>query len=95
MATLHIEHAITEFGAWKGAFDRFAAKRSEAGVLAHRIHQPLDDPRFIVLQLDFGTVGEAEAFKEFLETRIWSTPANAPGLSGVPRARVLVPAPQQ
>jgi hypothetical protein len=32
MATLHIEHGITDFSAWKANFDRFAVKRSEAGV---------------------------------------------------------------
>ena len=40
MATLHIEHKITDFTTWKTAFDRFAARRKEAGVTARRIHQP-------------------------------------------------------
>jgi hypothetical protein len=95
MATLHIEHAITDFPTWKAAFDRFAQKRAEAGVTAHRIHQPHDDAAYVVLQLDFPSVAQAQAFQGFLETRVWSTPANSPGLAGVPRARVLVDAPQQ
>jgi hypothetical protein len=95
VATLHIEHGITSFPIWKAAFDRFAAKRSEAGVTAHRIHQPHDDAAYVVLQLDFPSVGQAQAFREFLETRVWSTPENSPGLAGSPRARVLVAAPEQ
>ena len=94
MATLHIEHPITDFPTWKAAFDRFAGKRSEAGVTTHRIHQPVDDAAYVIVQLDFPTVEQAQTFREFLEMRVWSVPANSPGLSGNPRARVLVAAPE-
>ena len=90
MATLHIEHGIKDFATWKAAFDRFAPQRAEAGVTAHRIHQPVDDSRYIVLQLDFPTVDQARAFLTFLEQRVWSTPASSPGLAGSPTARLLV-----
>lgn len=93
MATLHIEHGITDFPTWKRAFDRFAGQRKEAGVTAERIHQPHDDAAYVILQLDFPTVEQARAFQAFLETRVWTAPANSPGLSGHPRARVLVDAP--
>jgi hypothetical protein len=95
MATLHIEHRITDFATWKAAFDRFAPRREEAGVTAHRIHQPHDDAAYILLQLDFPSIGQAKAFHEFLESRVWSVMANSPGLAGSPRARVLVDAPEQ
>ena len=68
----------------------FAARRTEAGVTAHRIYQPLDDPAYVVLQLDFPSVEQAQAFREFLEARVWSMPANSPGLVGSPQARVLL-----
>ncbi|HEV7194729.1 MAG TPA: hypothetical protein VGN19_02215 [Pedococcus sp.] len=90
MATLHIEHAITDYRTWKTAFDRFADRRAAAGVLAERIQQPVDDPRYVVLQLDFDSAQQATAFRGFLETQVWSTPANSPGLAGSPRAVVLV-----
>ena len=93
MATLHIEHGIRDFATWKAAFDRFADKRTEAGVTAARIHQPVDDPRHIVLQLDFSTVEQARGFLTFLEQRVWSTPANSPALAGSPVARILVAPP--
>ena len=95
VATLHIEHGVTDFSTWKVAFDRFGAKRTEAGVTAHRIYQPHDNGTYVVLQLDFPSVEQAQAFREFLEARVWSTPANSPGLAGPPRARVLVAAPEQ
>jgi hypothetical protein len=90
MATLHIEHAITDYPTWKSAFDRFADRRLAAGVKAQRIQQPADDPKYVVLQLDFDSPQQATAFRGFLETQVWSTPANSPGLAGSPRAVVLV-----
>ncbi|MBF9034158.1 hypothetical protein HKCCE2091_07890 [Rhodobacterales bacterium HKCCE2091] len=93
MATLHIEHGITDFGTWKAAFDRFAPKRAEAGVTGCRIHLVADDPGWIVLQLDFPSVAAAEGFRTFLETRVWASPEAAPGLKGSARARVLVDPP--
>jgi hypothetical protein len=89
MATLHIEHAVTDLATWQKAFDRFAARRRGAGVVAQRIHQPLDDDHYVVVQLDFESVAGAAAFRGFLETQVWSTPANSPGLAGSPRAVVL------
>lgn len=89
MATLHIEHAITDLATWQTAFDRFADRRRVAGVVAQRIHQPLDDDHYVVVQLDFPSTAQASAFRGFLETQVWSTPANSPGLAGSPRAVVL------
>ena len=90
MATLHIEHPITDFATWREAFDRFEERRRAAGVSAVRIHQPVDDPRYVVLQLDFPSVEGAEEFRAFLESSVWSVPANSPALQGSPRAVVLV-----
>ena len=92
MATLHIEHAIADFALWKTAFDRFADARERAGVRRHRIMHPVDDPKYVVIELDFDTADEAERFLDFLRTRVWPSPENAPALVGAPHARVLVPA---
>lgn len=93
MATLHIEHPIEDDATWRAAFDRFAATRAEDGVTAHRIHQPVDDAAYVVLQLDLASVDPARAFLAFLEERVWSTPANSPGVAGSPIARILVSPP--
>ncbi|MEO5982605.1 MAG: hypothetical protein ABIQ13_09860 [Pedococcus sp.] len=89
MATLHIEHAITDLTTWRTAFDRFAERRKAAGVVAQRIHQPVDDDCYVVIQLDFPSTDQASAFRGFLQTQVWSTPASSPGLMGSPRAVVL------
>ena len=89
MATLHIEHSISDLDTWLGAFGGFAEARRGAGVTAERIHQPVDDDRYIVVQLDFATVDAARDFKDFLETVVWQSRDLSPGLAGTPLARVL------
>ena len=89
MPTLHIEHAITDIDVWTGAFARFADARRQAGVRAHRVQQPVDDSHYVVIDLDFDTVEQAEAFLGFLRTRVWSSPESSPGLAGAPQTRIL------
>lgn len=89
MPTLHIEHPITNFGQWKAAFDRFSAVRASSGVRSHRIQQPVDDPHYVVIQLDFGTALEAASFLRLLQTQVWSSPESSPALVGTPRTAIL------
>jgi hypothetical protein len=89
LATLHSEHPISDLGTWLRAFNEFADARRGAGVTAQRIHQPVDDDQYIVVQLDFDTVGAAEQFKGFLESVVWQSRDLSPGLMGSPTARVL------
>jgi hypothetical protein len=88
MATLHIEHPITDLATWLTAFNGFADARQGAGVTSQRIQQPVDDDKYIVVDLEFATVEAANGFKGFLETVVWSSPDLSPGLAGTPRARV-------
>ena len=92
MPTLHIAHAITDFDTWSGAFARFADARHHAGVLSERISRPVDDPAYVVIDLEFATVSEAERFLGFLRTTVWASPDSAPALVGSPEARILEPA---
>ena len=89
MATLHIEHPISDLKTWLTAFGRFAEARQKGGVRAHRVYQPFDDDKYIVIDLDFDTVDEAARFKSFLELNVWSSREASPGLAGTPQARVL------
>ena len=89
MATLHIEHSITDLDTWLGAFNRFAEARTNAGVRAQRVRQPVDDQCYIVVDLEFDDSEAARSFKEFLEGVVWQTKDLSPGLDGLPTARVL------
>ena len=89
MVTLHIEHAITDLQTWRGAFERFAGMRREAGVLAHRVAQPVDDDHYILVDLDFATTEQAQRFLAFLRDKVWGSPTSAPALAGTPQTRIL------
>lgn len=90
MNTLRIEHPVTDYAVWKQAFDRFAGLREGAGVRGHRVRRPVDDPRYVVVDLDFDTAEQASSFLGILRTRVWSTPANSPALAGDPVTQILV-----
>lgn len=89
MHTLHIEHRIADFDVWKSAFDRFADVRARSGVQGERIQRPIDDSGYIMIDLDFDTAADAEAFRDFLTHQVWSTPDNSPALIGAPQTRIL------
>ena len=89
MVTLHIEHPITDLSTWLGAFARFEDARRQAGVRAQRVRRPVDDDHYIYVELDFDSIEEAEAFKMFLDARVWASGDASPALAGEAKARVL------
>lgn len=94
MPTLHIEHAVVSFHSWHAAFARFAEIRTRSGVRAQRVLRPVDDPAYVVIDLDFDTVAEATRFLEFLREQVWPSRDNAPALVGAVHTRILEPADQ-
>ncbi len=84
MATLHIEHPITDFKTWRAAFDGLVDARRRAGVVGGRVARPADDSHYIVVGLDFDTTEHAAAFLHFLETQVWASAATAPALVPLP-----------
>jgi hypothetical protein len=89
MASLHIEHQITDLDAWLAAFASFSEVRRQAGVRDERVRHPAGDPHSIVVDLEFDTVGDAASFLDFLRTQVWAVPEASPALAGSPDAKVL------
>lgn len=89
MTSLHIEHPITDYDAWRSVFDGFAQVRREAGVVGERVSRPVDDPRYIVVGLDFDSTEHAASFLRFLETQVWTSATSAPALAGRPKTAIL------
>ena len=89
MATLRVEHEIHDYESWQEAFDSFAEARKNAGVRSFAVRQPLDDPKYLMLDLEFATTDQAEAFATFLREHVWSAPSSSPALAGVPQTRIL------
>ena len=76
---------------WRTAFDRFAERRREGGVRGERLQQPVDDDRYVLVDLDFATQEQARRFLGFLETTVWASADSSPALAGTPRTRILEP----
>lgn len=88
MRTVHIEHPISDFETWKGAFDRAASLRAEARVRAYEIHRPVDDPAYVIIRLDFDDAMDADAFLVKLR-QLWTNREATPALRGTPSIRIL------
>ncbi len=88
MVILQIEHRVRDFETWKAAFDRDPAGRLAGGVRRYEIYRPVDDPRYIAVDLAFDSRAAAEAFKLGLED-LWRSPEAGPALGGTPTARIV------
>jgi hypothetical protein len=89
MYTLHIEHGIRDFGLWKQAFDRDPLDRAASGVVRHRISRRVDDSHYVVVELDFANLNQAEEVLSNLQTKVWNSSAASPALHGAPQTRIL------
>jgi hypothetical protein len=89
MHVLQIEHPISDFSTWKAAFDRFSDKRRHSGVRRHQIFQHTNDPNYVVLDLEFESEGEAEAYLGWLRREVWSSREASPALAGGPQTRIV------
>ena len=88
MITVRIEHPIKSFEAWKNAFDRDPVDRKGSGVRRYQVLRPVDDPSFIMIDLDFETDNEATSFVAAMR-RVWASAQAAPALGGAPRATIV------
>lgn len=76
MVTLRIQHSVSTFDTWKRAFDADPIDRKGGGVRRYRIHRPVGDPAFVMIDLEFDTLVAAELFLEKLRA-LWNGPARA------------------
>ena len=61
MYMLRIEHPVPNYDGWKQAFDSDPVGREKSGVRRYQILRPIDNPNFVMIDLEFDTVGQAEA----------------------------------
>ena len=88
MTILQFEHPIRDYAMWKAAFDRDPIDRRGLGVRRHRVYRPLDDPNYIVGELEFDTAAQAESCRAALR-ELWSSSDAASALIGTPRVRIV------
>lgn len=66
MIILQIEHPVPSFEEWKRAFDSDPVDRQRSGVRRYRILRPVDDPNFVVIELEFDRLEQAEGLRSAL-----------------------------
>jgi hypothetical protein len=76
MPIVRIEHSVPNFEGWKQVFDRDPADRKGSGVRRYQILRSSDDPNFVMIDLEFDDLNQAEAFLEKMQ-RIWNGPGKA------------------
>ena len=62
MHILRIEHSVPDFDAWKEAFDGDPVGREQGGVRRYRILRQVDDPNYVMIDLEFDSSSEANTF---------------------------------
>jgi hypothetical protein len=87
MPILQIEHTVRSFEGWKEAFDSDPVGRQQGGVRRYRIARPTDQPNHVLIELDFDTQNDAEAFRDGLQ-QLWGRIGDDLGLEG-PTARII------
>ncbi len=60
MIILQIEHKVQNFDGWKKVFESDPINRKKSGVRRYSIYQPIDDPNYVIINLEFDDQKEAE-----------------------------------
>lgn len=71
MYILQIEHPVPNYEGWKKAFDSDPVNRKESGVRRYRISRKADDVNYVLIDLEFDSLNDAEACHEKLRN-LWS-----------------------
>jgi hypothetical protein len=71
MPILRIEHSVPDFNGWKQAFDSDPADRKGSGVRRYEVLRSVEDPNYVMIDLEFDSLDEAEGLLTKMR-RVWS-----------------------
>jgi hypothetical protein len=71
MPILRIEHSVPDFNGWKQAFDNDPADRKGSGVRRYQVLRSVEDPNYVMIDLEFDSLEEAEGLLTKMR-RVWS-----------------------
>lgn len=86
MVHVLIRHKVSDYTRWKAAFDAHLTSRKHAGETGCRLFHNVDDPRDLVLLLDWASIDEARKFMNSDELRQRMQEA---GVQGAPDIQYL------
>ena len=87
MTILRMEHPIHDFASWKAAFDSDPIGRARSGVRRYQIYRPIDDPNYVMIDLEFDDAKAAEEMAAALQ-QLWQR-VTAEGLIGSQQLRMV------
>ena len=86
MPTLRTEHAVPDFTGWKRAFDSDPADRKGSGVRSYQVLRSVEDPNYVMIDLEFDSLDESEKFLAKMR-RVWS--GEGQNVMRNPQARIV------
>jgi hypothetical protein len=92
MPVLRIEHSVGDFDMWKQVFDGDPADRKGSGVRRYQVFRSVEEPNFVMIDLEFETVEAAQGLLDAMQ-EIWAGPGAA--FMQNPRGRIVELADQQ
>jgi len=84
---VRIEHPVLDFATWKKAFDGDPVSREKLRVRRYTIFRPIDNPKYVMVDLEFDTSSDAETFRAAI-LDLWRG-TEAKGIISNPQARVV------
>ena len=86
MALAIIRHKVSDFDAWRKAYDSVGAMQKAGGVIEESVHQAKNDPNDVVVLHRFNSIQEAE---KFLASSELKDAMQRAGVAGAPRIEVF------
>ena len=62
MATMFVRHTVSDFAAWRKAYDSVAPLQKAGGVTAEAVYRSVDDPNDVTVTHEFASIEAAKAF---------------------------------
>jgi len=59
---IYVHHDVTDYAAWRKAYDAFDAKRRKMGVTGQAVYRSIDDTNDVTVTHDFTNAEKAKAF---------------------------------
>jgi hypothetical protein len=86
MYILRIEHPVPNFDGWRKAFNSDPVGREKSGVRRYRVLRAIDDPNYVMIDLEFDTTNQAEALLAAMR-EVWGRVEGKVMIS--PKARIV------
>lgn len=86
MYIVRIEHPVPNYEGWKQAFDSDPVGRQKSGVRRYQISRAVDDPNYVMIDLEFDTMSQAEGLLAAMRV-VWGRVEGTIMMS--PKARIV------